>query len=93
LEQRGWKSIPDLAQRLKSARLAIVFTLFNLVLSGILCALRLIPALIWLPFLLQASESIWAGANPVISAKPIEIGMRQLFVSTIFTILFIILWR
>lgn len=93
LEQRGWKSSPTLQMRIKAGTRAIIYTIFNLILSLVLGFMQIIPVLVFSAFLVQALETLWGSTNPAIGAKPVEVGMRQLIVSIIFTILFIITWR
>jgi hypothetical protein len=49
--------------------------------------------LIFIPYALQWVETIWGTLNPAIGIKPTKIGLRQLIISTLFTILFIITWN
>ncbi len=93
LEQREWKSNPDHSTRFKAAKWAVTYSFFNLIFTLTLCVMQVIPVLIWLPFLIQALETIWGTFNPAIGAKPVQVGTRQLFITLIFTFLFIILWR
>jgi len=93
LEQRVWKSIPDLRTRFKSGTRALIYTSFNLVLSIILGLFQVIPGLVFSAFLIQSAETAWGTVNPAIGAKPVAIGTRQLVVSVLFCILFIIAWR
>lgn len=93
LEQRGWTSTPALRDRLQAGFNALAFASLNLLASLALGALGLLPSLVFVPYLLQACETLWGTANPAVGAKPVAIGVRQLIVSTIFTILFIIIWR
>jgi hypothetical protein len=93
LEQRAWISIPSLRDRFKAGFGAVAFALFNLAFSLTLCALGLVPGLVFLPYLLQYGETLWGMAKPAMGAKPVAIGVRQLIVSTLFTILFIFTWR
>jgi hypothetical protein len=93
LEQRQWKSVPNMVTRFKSANRALAYTLFNLVLSLILGTFNIIPILVSLPFLLQAAESLWGTINPALGEKPVAVGVRQLIVTTLFSILFILTWR
>ncbi len=93
LEQRRWTSAPALPRRFKAASAALAFAAFNLGLSLTLGFIGLLPGLLFLPYLLQFGETLWGAANPAIDAKPVAIGLRQLIVSTLFTILFIITWR
>jgi hypothetical protein len=93
LNQRQWKIVPDLKERFKAGGFAISSTLFNLILTVILGSLKIIPPLIWLPYLLQAAETLWGTINPAIGVKPVAVGLRQLIVTILFTILFVLMWR
>jgi len=93
LGQREWKSVPDLGTRFRAGGRAITYTVFNLVLALVLSAFGVIPWLVCLAYLLQALETLWGTAKPAIGAKPVAIGVRQLIVSVLFTILFILTWR
>lgn len=93
LEQREWKSIPELGARFRAGRRAISYTVFNLTLALALGAFNVIPMLVCLPYIVQAAETLWGTAKPAAGAKPVAVGMRQLIVSTVFTILFILTWR
>lgn len=93
LELRIWMEIPSLKMRLLSGRRAIPYSSFNLVLSGILSFLGWLPPWIFTPYALQWCETLWGTLNPAVAVKPTQIGLRQLIVSTIFTILFIITWN
>ncbi len=93
LAQRGWESRPGINARLKAGARAIAYTGFNLLLAIAFGLFQLIPGLVFSAFLIQAVEAIWGTANPAIGAKPTAIGIRQLIVSILFTILFVITWR
>lgn len=93
LKQRDWKVIPALRVRLRSGQRANLYTSFNLLLTGILSFVGWLPSLIFVPYLLQWSETVWGTLNPAVGVKPTKIGIRQLIVSTIFTILFILTWK
>lgn len=93
LAQRQWKTVPDLTLRFQAGRRAISYSLFNLILACGLGFLTIIPGVLWLPFTLQAAESIWGTLKPAIGIKPVAVGIRQLVISTLFTILFVITWR
>ncbi len=72
---------------------AFAYTTFNLVLSFGLRLFNLVPQFTFIPFLLQWLETIWGINRPAVGWKPTRIGIRQLIVSTLWTILFIIFWR
>jgi hypothetical protein len=93
LEQRDWEKSPDLGTRFRAGWRALAYTVFNLILSLALGALGLIPGLVCLPFLLQFGETLWGTLSPARGAKPVAIGLRQLIVSSLFTLLFILTWR
>ena len=93
LEQRVLEEPPSSKTKLKLAQRALLYTTFNLLLSIVLAILKIIPSFIWIPFALQWIETIWGTFNPAIGQKPTRIGLRQLAVSTLFTILFILVWQ
>lgn len=93
LEQREWKESPRVALRLRSGSRAILYTSFNLILTVILSILGWLPPWIFIPYTLQWVETIWGTLNPAVGVKPTHIGFRQLIISTLFTILFIITWN
>jgi hypothetical protein len=74
-------------------RRALLYTTFNVVSVAGLAIGGLLPALLPLPYILQWAEAIWGTLQPSIGARPTAIGVRQLIVSTLFTILFILTWR
>lgn len=93
LEQREWKAIPPMLERFKAARRALLYTGFNVIGSLALGLMGVVPGLVFIPYLLQAAETLWGTANTATGQKPTAIGIRQLIVSTLFTILFVLCWR
>ncbi len=93
LEQRTLAEIPARSEQLKMGSRALVYTSFNFFLSLGLGFLAILPQFIFVPFLIQWLESIWGVFNPAFKIKPVIIGMRQLVVSMLWTILFIAFWR
>lgn len=100
LEQRELKELPPQNELWKMGLRAFAYTTFNLVLTLILClvagtlrGLPNLPRLLFLPYLVQWMETLWGIFHPAIKWKPTRIGIRQLIVSTLWTILFIIFWR
>lgn len=93
LEQRGLPGIPDLAARLRLGWRAILYAAFN-VLFTLACALPgWLPLAVSLPFALQLAETLYGSLlSPAVGFKPTRIGVRQLIVSSLFTLLFIIVW-
>lgn len=74
-------------------RRALLYTSFNLGASLTLGWGGYVPRLIFVPFLIQWLETLWGITHPAIRWKPTRIGVRQLIVSTLWTLLFIICWR
>jgi hypothetical protein len=93
LEQRELKQAPELSQKIRMARRALLYTGFNLLASLGFSLAGLLPGWIFVPFAVQFAETVWGTMNPAVGAKPTAIGFRQLAVSTLFTIIFILTWR
>ena len=72
---------------------AASYTSFNLVSVLILGLLAVLPGFLFVPYLVQWLETMWGITHPATRWKPARIGIRQLIVSTIWTILFIAFWR
>ena len=90
LEQRIWKEKPDLAGLLKTGRMPLAWTSTNLLLVAALAGFGMVPAWLPLAFGVQLAECLWGIFKPAIKVKPTLIGIRQLLVSTLFTIVFIL---
>lgn len=93
LEQRTLPTLPPIRERWRMGRRALLYTSFNLLLTLLTGLTGLLPTWIFLPYLLQWAETLWGIQHPAIGVRPTRIGLRQLFVSTLFTILFILAWR
>jgi hypothetical protein len=92
LEQRQLKELPLVPMRLKMARRALMYTTFNLVAVIGLSSGGVLPAWLFVPYLIQFAEVLWGTFNPAIGLRPMAIGFRQLAVSTLFTLAFILVW-
>jgi hypothetical protein len=92
LEQRSLSSLPDLADRIRMARRALAYSAFNLLLVTALSVARFVPSLLPMPFALQFAEIVWGSTRPAMGVRPTAIGIRQLLVSSLFTLLFILTW-
>ena len=93
LEQRTLAVPPPIAARFQMGRRALLYTGFNLLATFGLGLGGLLPLWVFIPYLLQFAETIWGAlVRPAFGFKPTTIGLRQLAVSTLFTILFIIFW-
>ncbi len=94
LEQREWTSLPPrLLDRLRPASRALLYVTFNLLLAISLGWSGTVPPLVWLAYALQWAECIYGSLKPAIGVRPTRIGIRQLMVSTLFTLLFVFFWR
>jgi len=93
LEQRGQAEVPERSAHWNMGIRALQYTSFNLMLSIGLGWAAWLPRWIFVPYLLQWLETLWGITHPAIQWKPTAIGMRQLIVSTLFTVLFIVCWR
>lgn len=93
LHQKDLKAMPDRLAMWQMGARAAAYTTFNVLAALGLSTARIAPPLIVLPFLLQWGETLWGITHPAIGAKPTAIGVRQLIVSILFTVLFIATWR
>lgn len=93
LQQRELKEAPPIQARLAMGRRALLYTWFNLALAVGLGLGGIVSGWLFVPYALQAAETTWGTLNPAVNLKPTAIGVRQLIVSTLFTILFILAWR
>lgn len=93
LEQREWKSVPVRRERFRAGFRAYLYTSFNLLVTIILGVNGALPKLLFLPYLLQWLETGWGIEHPAVGWKPTRVGVRQLIVTTIWTVLFILFWR
>ena len=93
LEQRSLTAQPDLVSSLRLASRALLYTTFNLVAVSVLSAFDLLPPFLLVPFALQWAETLWGAFRPAIGLRPTVIGVRQLIVSTVFTVVFIVVWK
>ena len=85
--------VPERSEMWNMGKRALQYTSFNLMLSLALGWSDWLPRWIFVPFLVQWFETLWGITHPATGWKPTVIGVRQLIVSTIFTVLFIITWR
>lgn len=92
LEQRKLTAVPDRAEQWRMARPAVLVNAGILIGVALLAAAGRIPFLAPLAFTLQPLETLWGAAHPAVRVKPAIIGLRQLAVSSLFTVLFVALW-
>lgn len=92
LEQRELKAISDRSTQIRMALRALLYTSFNMCAVIILSSLSWLPQYLFIPYAVQWLETLWGSLNPSIGVKPTRIGLRQLAVSSLFTLLFIVTW-
>ena len=92
LDQRNWKQLPELSYRMKNGWRAWSYAAFNLAFSAVLGIIGLFSGTAFLAFALQWFETSWGVLRPAIGWKPTKIGIRQLSISSLFTLLFILTW-
>jgi len=92
LEQRELKEVPGKSEKLRMGRRALIYTGFNFLVVLVLSIFSILPTFLWVPFALQLGEAIYGTLDPAVGVKPSRIGMRQLIVSSIFTLLFMLTW-
>lgn len=93
LEQRKLSAAPSRQEKLRLGKRALLYTSFNLIVTIIFSAVGILPPLLFLPYALQSAETLWGTLHPAIGKKPTQIGLRQLAISTLFTLLFILTWN
>ncbi|MFC2042738.1 YwiC-like family protein [Chloroflexota bacterium] len=92
LNQRNLPETTSLSIRISLGRRALLYTTFNLLFVLVLSISGVLPILLPLPYALQWIETLWGTVRPAIGVKPTAVGIRQLIISTFFTILFILTW-
>lgn len=92
LEQRTFPTNLPSQTLLQKGRRALLYTGFNFGVVLLFGAAQILPFWLFLPYLLQFAETVWGVYHPAIGVKPTFIGLRQLAVSSLFTVLFILAW-
>lgn len=92
LGQRDLPAVPAINERVRMGRRALIYTTFNIIFVAVLSVANLVSPLLTIPYALQWLETIWGTFNPAIGKRPTAIGFRQLFISSLFTLLFILTW-
>jgi hypothetical protein len=93
LRQRVLPERPGPRQRLVMGRAALSWATANLVLVVVLGFAGQVSYWLVLPFAVQWLEVGYGIARPAVGYKPKAIGLRQLIVSLLFTLLFILTWQ
>ena len=94
LDQRVLPALPELRVRLAMGRRALIYTTFNVCFVAALAFGERVSFWLILPYALQWLEVLWGALyQPAVGYKPTRIGVRQLIVSSLFTVLFIVTWN
>jgi len=83
---------PAWSTGLRMGGASLVISLGNLAAVTGLCLVGALPRWLFLPYIVQAAEVLWGVWRPAIGLRPKQIGYRQLTISTLFTVLFIVTW-
>jgi len=92
LEQRALKQRPTPRETAGMALPVFGYNLAALVIVTGLALAQIVPALLPLAYLIQPLEVVWGTLHPAVGVKPKIIGIRQLIVSIVFTVVFILVW-
>ncbi|MFN7035037.1 MAG: YwiC-like family protein [Bellilinea sp.] len=92
LNQRDWKNMPAMADKVRAAFVPLLVCFGSFVLVGLLSYEGVLPSLLPLAYLIQFAEAVWGALNPAIGVKPVAIGVRQLIFSALFMVAFALLW-
>lgn len=93
LSQREQAQSPGRSEQWKMGWRSALYTSFNLASVLTLSLVAVLPSFLFIPYLVQWIETMWGITHPATGWKPTRIGIRQLIVSIIWTILFIVFWR
>ena len=92
LEQRGWQAVPSVQDCWKAGRQIVAYAGFAVLLVSGLAIIKIVPIFLPVAFTVQLIEAIYGTFKPAVRMKPTSIGIRQLIISSLFTIFFILLW-
>lgn len=92
LTHRNLAEVPERSAQWQIGKRALMYTSFNLLVSILLGLFSILPHFLFLAYFPQWLETLWWTFHPAVKAKPTSIGFRQLAVSSLFVILFIVFW-
>jgi hypothetical protein len=92
LQQRRLPAVPNPSMRWQMGQPALGFNTAVVLIVAAMAAAGFLSAWLVLAFALQLAETIWGTWKPAVKVKPTAIGVRQLIVSSLFTLLFILSW-
>jgi hypothetical protein len=92
LQQRPLGGVPAWNERIRMGRHALLWSTASLAAVLALGIARLLPAWLFLAYAVQWLETLYGVARPAVGLKPKAIGWRQLTVSILFTVVFVVTW-
>ena len=92
LQQRTLSARPEPRQLLRMTLPALTISSLNLLTVGILGSTEITSQWLFVAFLPQWFEALCCLIRPATGWKPSRIGYRQLAISTLFTLLFVLAW-
>ncbi len=93
LEQRTWTEPRPLRTRLHTGRSALIGAAALPLGVAVLAASGLVPALLVMPYLILAAETLQSVLRPARGRRPRQIGVRQLTTNVLFTVAFLLTWH
>ncbi len=94
LEHRRLPAAPAWPERWAMARRSMLYNFGNLVIVGALAAWGAAPWLALIPFGVMAAEACYGGLlRPAVGAKPVTLGVRQMFITVVNSALLILAYR
>ena len=81
------KEMPSRAEQWHDGRRTLLYISAAIVLTVALAALKFIPPLAPLPFLLAAAHYVYGITHPCVAVKPVRIGIEQSLATLLFYIL------
>jgi hypothetical protein len=93
LQQRQWKPRMDSRDRWSAALPAVGLSSTNLLLVAALCAAGFLSSWLFLAFVPQWLAALQGVRQPARTLRPTDIGLRQLLISAVFILLFLLSWQ
>ena len=92
LQQREWKPRMDSRHRWSAALPSVALSSVNLLLVAALCAAGFLSSWLFLAFVPQWLAALQGVHQPARTLRPTDIGLRQLVISAVFILLFLLSW-
>jgi hypothetical protein len=93
LEQRRLPAVPGVGSRLRMAAAPLAAGSLGVVLAVALGLAELTPRWLFVAYAFQLGEIVRGALRPAIGVRPTAIGFRQLAVTVVFTVLFVVGWK